>query len=95
MRTRLILCLAAILAAALILPANAGAALKANWDYGAKEVKLKFFGFSQLKARTGEAYAVRDDKEDDGLRFTAQRIRLGTKYYYGNCCPDGGGKSGF
>lgn len=62
--------------------AKAGTTFKK--DYGTKELKLKIFGFSQLEARTGDAYAKREDKSDDDLWFGAQRIRLGTKYYYGN-----------
>lgn len=75
--------LAALLIAAFLLPGTVSASYKFSRELGEKEAQLKFFGFSQLEARYGEGEAQRDDKSDDGLRFTAQRIRLGTKYYYG------------
>lgn len=72
------------LVVAVALPNAAGAAFSFESKLGDETVKLKLYGFSQLEARSGEAFATRSDKSDDGLRFSAQRIRLGTNYYYGN-----------
>ncbi|MGM0453464.1 MAG: porin [Thermodesulfobacteriota bacterium] len=75
--------LAALIVAAFVFPNIAGASYKFERTLGEKQARLKFFGFSQLEARHGEGEAARTDTSDDGLRFDAQRIRLGTKYYYG------------
>ncbi len=53
-------------------------------DFAGEEIKLKIYGFGQLEARSGDGMATKSDQSDDGLRFQAQRIRLGTNYYYGN-----------
>ncbi len=68
----------------LIAPSAADAAFSLKKPFGDQEIKLKIYGFSQLEARAGEGMAKRSDLSDDGLRFQAQRIRLGTNYYYGN-----------
>jgi hypothetical protein len=51
---------------------------------GEQDVKLKIYGFGQLEARAGDQFAKREDQSDNGLRFNAQRVRIGMNYYYGN-----------
>jgi hypothetical protein len=78
-------CLATLifLSAILLAPTNADAfAIKDK--IGDDEIKLKIYGFSQLEARGGDGVTARVDESDDGLRFSAQRIRIGMNYYYGN-----------
>lgn len=70
--------------AMLMLPAPADAAFDLTSKVGDQDAKLRFYGFSQLEARAGDGMAKRADQSDDGLRFQAQRIRIGMNYYYGN-----------
>ncbi len=81
-----VLCLAlsAVFLTAWLMPAPADAAYVIEQKLGNYDAKVKLYGFSQLEGRFGEGFSIRSDKSDDGLRFTAQRIRLGTNYYYGN-----------
>jgi len=70
--------------ASLIQPSSADAAFTLKQKFGDKEVKLEICGYLQLEVVGGEGVAKMKDKSDDGLRFRAQSIRLGTNYSYGN-----------
>jgi hypothetical protein len=79
------LVLAAACILALFVPVTAHAGYDLKKPVGNKEFKLTLYGFSQLEARTGDGLADPDDGDldDDGLRFSAQRIRVGWNYHYG------------
>lgn len=69
---------------AVLIAVPSQAALKFEKKFGADTLKIKLYGFSQLEARTGDGLAKRADGGDDGLRFQAQRVRLGVNYYWRN-----------
>ncbi len=70
--------------AMVILSSHAVAAFTIKSKVGDQDAKLKIYGFGQLEARAGEAFAKRSDQSDDGLRFNAQRVRIGMNYSYMN-----------
>lgn len=72
---------AAMLVSSGMLQNDAQAAFSFEKEVNGRDLKLSYFGFSQLEARGGDGVAKKDDQSDDGLRFDAQRIRLGTKFY--------------
>lgn len=72
-----------VFSAMLMLPSSADAAFTIKSKVGDQNVKLKIYGFGQLEARAGDGMAKRSDFSDDGLRFQAQRIRIGMNYSYG------------
>ena len=48
------------------------------------EISSKFFGFSQITAQLGDGDVDSPTNDDDGLRFGADRIRIGYKLKDGN-----------
>lgn len=46
-------------------------------------ISLSWFGFSQITAEAGSGVAALGDRRDDGLRFGADRIRLGFRARWG------------
>jgi hypothetical protein len=59
------------------LPADA--AITTKKTVGEKEIKVTAYGFMQYEARGGEGLSG----DHDGLRFQAQRVRLGTNFFVG------------
>lgn len=72
------LVMATALAAALLFPSTADAAITTKKQVGDKEIKVTAYGFMQYEARAGKGFG-----EKDGLRFQAQRVRLGTNFFVG------------
>ncbi len=78
-------CMVFALAAAMLVTSgmmskDAQASFHFRKEVNNQNLHLKFFGFSQLEARGGNGVAE-NNSGGDGVRFTAQRIRLGTKFY--------------
>jgi hypothetical protein len=73
--------LAGIVVVALCSPA-ATAKMTLKDKVGEKEVKLQIYGFSQLEARGGDGWQMSKKRIDDGLDFSAQRIRVGFNYFH-------------
>jgi hypothetical protein len=55
-----------------------------SWEHknAGSDAKLVMFGFSQINAATGDG-SIKDDS-DSNVKFGADRIRLGWKYFSGN-----------
>lgn len=76
-RMRLIT-LALVLAVGLAYIPTSNAAITIKQKVGEKEYKFQLYGFSQLEMRGGDGQS-----SEGGIKFQAQRIRLGTKYFHG------------
>lgn len=72
------------LAAIIALAAPAFGAVTIKQKDGDNEYKWQFYGFSQLEMRGGEGRGSGFSKDNDDIRFQAQRIRIGTRYIYKN-----------
>lgn len=57
---------------------SASAAVTVKQKVGDNEYKFLLYGFSQMELRGGDGMS-----SEGGMFFKAQRIRLGTKYFYG------------
>ena len=58
---------------------NAAAAADLTRTFGDQEMKVKFFGFSQVTAEAGDGLKKSETDNRDGLRFGADRVRFGFK----------------
>jgi len=75
---------AAAFLAASILPATVHAAVTiANKDVGGQKLKVKLFGYAQVTAESGNGLGHSANDEKNGLRFGADRVRLGYKLSLG------------
>ena len=73
--------LAALLS--LTVASSSQAAYTLKQKVGDIDTKLKIFGFAQLQMKGGDG-ALNSDTTDAPVAFSAQRIRLGVKYFAGN-----------
>lgn len=71
------LAIATLLVVGLLAPGSE-AAITWKKQVGDKEIKVNFYGFAQFEARAGDGLPI-----NDGIRFSAQRIRLGSSYFHG------------
>lgn len=60
------------------------APLKAVQESRQGELSVTWFGFSQITAAAGDGVAEITDKSDNGLRFGADRVRIGFRATYDN-----------
>ncbi|NOX25795.1 MAG: porin [Deltaproteobacteria bacterium] len=70
--------MAAVFLIGSVIPAAAGVSI-VNKDLGGQKLKVKLFGFSQITAQSGNGLASSATDKRDGLRFGADRVRLGYK----------------
>jgi hypothetical protein len=77
-RTRQLIAMAAIVLIAVVAAMPADAAITTKKKVGDKEIKVTAYGFMQYEARAGKGFG-----ENDGIRFQAQRVRLGTNFFVG------------
>jgi hypothetical protein len=77
-RSKQVIAIAAIVLIAGLLSLPADAAFTVKKKAGDKEIKVTAYGFMQYEARAGEGLAG-----DSGVRFQAQRVRLGTNFFVG------------
>lgn len=69
----------AVLTAAALIFSTGSASADLTRAYGEQEMKVKFFGFTQVTAESGDGLAKSDTDKRDGLRFGADRVRFGIK----------------
>jgi hypothetical protein len=77
-RTKQVIALMAIVLIVGLAALPADAAITTKKKVGDKEIKVTAYGFMQYEARGGEGLTG-----DDGIRFQAQRVRLGTNFFVG------------
>jgi len=77
-RTKQVIALLAIVFMVGLAALPADAAITTKKKVGDKEIKVTAYGFMQYEARAGEGLSG-----DDGIRFQAQRVRLGTNFFVG------------
>lgn len=78
-----IVVVAALLTAS-VMPATVNAAVTiVNKDVGGQKLKVKLFGYSQITAESGNGLGRSANDEKNGLRFGADRVRLGYKLSLG------------
>jgi hypothetical protein len=66
-----------------LLSAPAAAKMTLKDKVGDNELKLQIYGFSQLEMRGGDGWEIAKGRENSGLDFQAQRIRVGFNYFHG------------